>query len=294
MSKFSESLASGHFTVTGEVGPPKGLDMDHMFEEADKYLRGKVVAVNCTDIQSAVMRTCSLAVCAKLVHMGLEPIFQMTCRDRNRLALQADLLGAQLLGIENVLALTGDHVVLGDHKDAKGVFDLDSVSLLKTMSMMENGKDLGGSDLEGPPKFFKGAVVTPCADPVEPQVIKLEKKVEAGAQFIQTQAVYDPKAFEQFMKMIDHIDVPIMLGIVFLKSAGMAKFMNRNVAGVFVPDPLIEELDQVGKDQAALKRKSVEIAARLVKDMKDMCQGVHFMPLGWDDLVPQTIEEAGI
>ena len=294
MSKFSESLASGHFTVTGEVGPPKGLDMDHMFEEADKYLRGKVVAVNCTDIQSAVMRTCSLAVCAKLVHMGLEPIFQMTCRDRNRLALQADLLGAQLLGIENVLALTGDHVVLGDHKDAKAVFDLDSVSLLKTMSMMENGKDLGGSDLEGPPKFFKGAVVTPCADPVEPQVIKLEKKVEAGAQFIQTQAVYDPKAFEQFMKMIDHIDVPIMLGIVFLKSAGMAKFMNRNVAGVFVPDPLIEELDQVGKDQAALKRKSVEIAARLVKDMKDMCQGVHFMPLGWDDLVPQTIEEAGI
>ena len=294
MSKLSESLASGQFTITGEIGPPKGMDMDHMFEEADHFLRGKVVAVNVTDIQSAVMRTSSVAVCHKLIDMGIEPVYQMVCRDRNRLALQSDLLGGQLLGIENILALTGDHVVLGDHKDAKPVFDLDSVSLLKAMAMMENGTDLAGNEMEGCPKFVKGAVVTPCADPVEPQIIKLERKVEAGAQFIQTQAVYDAEMFGDFMKKIEHIKVPILVGIVFLKSAGMAKFMNRNVAGVFVPDPLIDEMASAGRDEDDLKRKSVEIAARLVKDMKNMCQGVHFMPLGWDEQVQQTIEAAGL
>ncbi|MBM4045668.1 MAG: 5,10-methylenetetrahydrofolate reductase [Planctomycetes bacterium] len=294
MSKLSESLAAGKFTLTGEIGPPKGIHVDHMFEEADKFLRGKIVAVNVTDIQSAVMRTSSVSCCVRLRQMSIEPVLQMVCRDRNQLALQSDLLGASILGIENVLALTGDHTVLGDHKGAQPVYDLDSVSLLHAMTGLEKGKDLAGNDLEGAPKFFKGAVVTPCAEPVEPQVIKLEKKVEAGAQFIQTQAVYDPKAFEQFMKMIGHIKVPILVGIVFLKSAGMAKFMNKNVAGVFVPAPLIEELEKVGKDEAALKRKSVEIAARLIKDMKGMCQGVHFMPLGWDDVVPPTIEAAGL
>jgi len=294
MSKFSKSLSSGQFTITGEIGPPKGIAVENMFEEADHYLRGKVVAVNVTDIQSAVMRTSSIACCVRLIEMGIEPVLQMVCRDRNALALQSDLLGASILGVENVLALTGDHTTLGDHKGAKPVYDLDSVSLLHAMTSMENGKDLAGNDLEGTPKYFKGAVVTPCADPVEPQIIKLEKKVEEGAQFIQTQAVYDPAAFETFMKSIEHIDVPIMVGIVFLKSGGMARFMNRYVAGVFVPDDLIDEMDSVGKDEGDLKKKSIEIAGRLVAQMKDMCQGVHFMPLGWDDIVPQTIEAAGL
>jgi len=294
MSKLSESLAAGKFTITGEIGPPKGVAVQHMFEEAGEYLRGKVVAVNVTDIQSAVMRVSSVACCVKLREMGIEPVLQMVCRDRNRLALQSDLLGGSILGIENVLALTGDHTTLGDHKGAKPVYDLDSVSLLHAMSSLENGKDLEGNDLEGSPTFFKGAVVTPCAEPVEPQVIKLEKKVEAGAQFIQTQAVYDPAAFESFMKRIEHINVPILVGIVFLKSGGMARFMNKYVAGVFVPDKLIEEMDSVGKNEEDLKKKSIEVAARLVSQMKDMCQGVHFMPLGWDDVVPPTIEAAGL
>jgi len=236
------------------------------------------------------MRLGSLAVCSRLVDMGLEPVFQMTCRDRNRLALQSDLLSAAWLGIENVLALTGDHNVLGDHPESTPVFDLDSVNLLKTMSILEDGKDLAGNDLEGAPKFFKGAVVSPASDPLEPHLIKLEKKVRAGAQFIQTQAVYDAEQFEQFMEQVSHLDVPILVGIVLLKSPAMARFMNKNVAGVFVPDSLIEEMASVGKEDR--RKKSAEIAARLIREMKDMCRGVHLMPLGWTALVPDIIEQA--
>jgi 5,10-methylenetetrahydrofolate reductase len=225
-----------------------------------------------------------------MVEMGVEPVFQMTCRDRNRLALQSDLLSAAWMGIENVLALTGDHNVLGDHPDSTPVFDLDSVNLLKTMSTLEAGQDMAGNDLAGSPKFFKGAVVSPASDPLEPHIIKLEKKVEAGAQFIQTQAVYDAGQFEAFMKQVSHVDVPIFVGIVLLKSAGMARFMNKNVAGVSVPDPLIEEMAAAPKEDR--KKKSAEIAARLVREMKGMCQGVHLMPLGWTDLVPDVIEQA--
>ena len=291
MSNFSEALQAGKFVVTGEIGPPKGTNVDEMFEEAE-HLRGKVAAINVTDIQSSVMRVSSLAVCIKLREMGLEPVLQMVCRDRNRLALQSDLLGAAIWGIENVLCLTGDHVSLGDHKEAKGVFDLDSVTLLQAASTLASGKDMAGNELDGTPSFFTGAVVSPASEPVEPQIIKMKAKVEAGAKFFQTQAVYDPQQMEDFMKKVSGFGVPVLAGIVLLKSAGMAKFMNANVAGVQVPDALIEEMASVGKKER--KKKSVEIAARLIKQMKDCCNGVHIMPLGWDSLVPKVLDESGV
>jgi len=289
--KFRDQLASGRFVVTGEIGPPKGVAVERMLEDA-KHLRGKVAAINVTDLQSSVMRVGSLAVCRLLVEKGLEPIYQMTCRDRNRLALQSDLLSASILGIENVLALTGDAVPMGDHPGAKSVFDLDSVTLLQTIQTLMSGKDLVGNDLEGTPFFFPGAVVSPCSEPLEPQIIKMEKKVEAGAKFFQTQAVYEPERFEKFIKQVEHLKVPILVGIVLLKSAGMAKFMNANVAGVHVPDAIIEEMASVAKEDR--RKKSVEIAARLIRQMKPLCQGAHIMPLGWDAEVPKVIEEAGV
>lgn len=289
MSNLSEALKSGKFVVTAEIGPPKGVDIEEMLEDAE-LLGGRVDAINVTDQQSSVMRLGSLATCRLLQERGLEPVFQMTCRDRNRIALQSDLLSASVLGIEDVLCLTGDHVSLGDHPDAKPVFDLDSVSLLETATLLQQGRDLVGKELKGSPRFFLGAVVTPGANPIEPQIIKMEKKVKAGAQFFQTQAVYQPEEFERFMQQIKHLKVPVLLGIVLLKSAGMARFMNKNVAGVHVPDTLIEEMD----DAADKRQKSTEIAARLIKDMKPLCQGVHIMAIGWEKMVPAVLDAAGL
>jgi methylenetetrahydrofolate reductase (NADPH) len=189
-----------------------------------------------------------------------------------------------------VLCLTGYYMTLGDHPESKPVFDLDSVTLLKAAVGLREGLDMAGNDLEGSPDYCLGAVVTPAADPIGPQIMKMEKKVAAGAQFFQTQAVYDAKQFEQFIDQVKHLNVSIMLGIVLLKSAGMARFMNKNVAGVTVPEELVEEMDQA-RDR---KQKSIEIAARLIRETKDLCQGVHFMPLGWETLVPAIMEEAGL
>jgi len=297
MSKLQESLQSGRFTITGEVGPPKGTDLSHCLHGAE-VMKDSVVAVNVTDIQTAVMRLGSLVVSAKLVERGIEPVFQMVCRDRNRLALQSDLLGASVLGIQNVLALTGDHVLMGDHREAKPVYDLDSVGLLRAMSLLESGTDLGHdvkgnpNRLEGSPRFFKGCCVTPCADPVEPQIIKLEKKVEAGAQFCQTQAVYDPPAFERFMNQLQrrNIRIPILVGIVVLKGLGMARYMNNYVPGVVVPEAILQELADTPKEDT--KKKAIEIAARLIREMRPLCQGAHIMPLGWDDTVPPIVQQA--
>ena len=299
MSKLQESLASGKFTVTGEIGPPKGTDISHCMHGAD-MMKKKVVAINVTDIQTAVMRVGSLVVSARLVERGIEPVFQMVCRDRNRLALQSDLLSASVMGIENVLALTGDHTLMGDHRDSKPVYDLDSVGLLRAMTVLESGHDLGRdfkgnpNELEGAPKFFKGCCVTPCAEAVEPQIIKLEKKGAAGAQFCQTQAVYDPAAFEKFMNDVHrhNIKIPILVGIVVLKNLGMAKYMNANVPGVVVPEALMKELEATGKDD--MKKKAIEVSARLIRQMKAMCQGAHIMPLGWDDTVAPIVEQAGL
>ena len=289
MSNLSEALKSGKFVVTTEIGPPKGVDIEEMLEDAE-LLRGRVDAINITDQQSSVMRLGSLATCRLLKERGLEPVFQMTCRDRNRIALQSDLLSAYVLGIENVLCLTGDYVSLGDHPDAKPVFDLDSVSLLEGATLLQQGRDLAGKELNGNPRFLLGAVVTPGANPLEPQIIKMEKKVKAGAQFFQTQAVYQPEEFEKFVNQTKHLKVPILLGIVLLKSAGMARFMNKNVAGVHVPEALIEEMDKAGDK----RQQSTEIAARLIKDMKGLCQGVHIMAIGWEKMVPAVLDAAGL
>ena len=289
MTKLQELFESGEFAVTSEVGPPKGVNIERMLEEAE-LLRGRVHAINVTDQQSSVMRLGSLAVCHLLEERGLEPVFQLTCRDRNRIALQSDLLSAYVLGIENVLCLTGDHISLGDHPGGKPVFDLGSVSLLHAASELQQGRDLSGQELKGSPSFYLGAVVTPGADPLEPQIMKMEKKVRAGAQFFQTQAVYDPKRFEAFMNQVKHLEVPVMVGIVFLKSAGMARFMNKNVAGVHVPESLIEEMDQA----ESRVKTSIEISGRLIREMKDMCEGVHLMPLGWEKHVPAVLEAAGL
>ncbi len=296
MSQLQQQLKAGKFVVTGEIGPPKGINVEPALHEAEQYLKGRVVAVNVTDIQTAVMRLGSMAVCHLLKDRGIEPVFQMVCRDRNRLALQSDLLSAAALGIENVLALTGDHVVMGDHQDAKPVYDLDSVGLLEAISKLQAGTDMGAdlkgkpNSLDGVPKFFKGCCTTPCSPTPEAQAIKLEKKVQAGAQFVQTQAVYEPAAFESFMNSIAHLKVPVLVGIVLLKSAGMAKYMNRSVPGVQVPDAIIQRLDAAAK--ADREKVSIEIAAELIRQMKPMCQGAHLMTLGWDHCVPGIIEKA--
>lgn len=287
---FKDKIRSGAFVVTSEIGPPKGIETKKLLEDAE-LVRGRVDAINVTDLQSSVMRLGSLAVCSLLKQRGLEPIYQLTCRDRNRLALQSDILSAAALGIENLLLLTGDYPTLGDHPEAKPVFDLDSVQLLQVVGKLQSGTDMKGNKLTGAsPQFCMGAVVNPGADPIEPQIMKMEKKIEAGAEFFQTQAIYDVKIFENFLSKTKHLKVPILAGIVLLKSAGMAKFMNKNVAGVFVPDALIKEMETT-KDKIS---QSVAIAVRLIKELKPMCQGIHIMPIGWDTVVPRVLDEAGL
>ncbi len=287
--KLSELFNDGKFVITAEAGPPKGVDVERMLEDVE-LLRHRVDAFNVTDQQSSVMRLGSLAASHLIKKRGAEPIYQVTCRDRNRIALQSDLLSAYALGIENILCLTGDYVSLGDHPEAKPVFDLDSVSLLLTASRLQEGYDLAGRELAGSPTFCLGAVVNPGANPLDPQIIKMEKKIEAGAQFFQTQAVYEPEKFEAFMKQVEGFGVPVMVGIILLKSAGMARFMNRNVAGIYVPDHLIAEMEEA-KDRAKM---SVEIAGRLIGEMKGLCQGVHIMALGWEKYVPAVLDAAGL
>ena len=284
---FAEKLRNGNFVITSEVGPPKGTNIEKMLKEAEA-LKGKVDGFNVTDLQSSVMKLGSLAVCHLLAKKDLEPIFQITCRDRNRLALQSDLLSAYVLGIRNVLILTGDHPVLGDHPEAKPVFDLDSVSLLKVASTLTEGEDMKNNKLDGKPEFFLGAVVNPGADPLEPQLIKMEKKIEVGTKFFQTQAIYDLRKFEEFMKKVEKYKVPVLGGIVLLKSAGMAKYMNEKVAGISVPERYIKMMAEAKKKERA--KVSIQIGAELIKGIRELCQGVHIMPLGWERYVPRLLE----
>jgi 5,10-methylenetetrahydrofolate reductase len=293
ISAFKKALQSGKFVVTSEVAPPKGTNLEKMKHHIE-ILRDKVDAVNVTDHQSSVMRYPSLGGALLVKEMGGEPILQMTCRDRNRLALQADLLFAHSRGINNVLCLTGDSAVLGDHKEAKEVFDLESSQLLSTIRMMEKGKDLGGNALEGAISFCAGAIVTPEANPIEPQLIKFEKKVEAGAEFIQTQAVYDLDNFKSFMEYARQFPVKILAGVILLTSAPMARFMNKNVAGVRVPQELIDEMASAAKGRAL--EKGIEIAGRMIRRIKDekMCEGVHIMAIGKEEVVPEIMSAAGL
>jgi len=239
-----------------------------------------------------VMSLGSLATCHLLKEKGLDPVFQITCRDRNRLALQSDLLSAYVLGIENVLAITGDLPVLGDHPQAKPVYDLDSVQLLEVIKRLNEGYDMAGNELKGKTNFFPGAVVNPGANTraaLELQLIKMEKKIKAGARFFQTQAIYEPEVFAKFMKRVEGFKVPILAGIIPLKSVGMARFMNKNVAGVFVPEELIEKMAKA-EDKT---QTGIGIAADLIKELKDMCQGVHIMAIGWEKKVPAILDAAG-
>ena len=291
--KITELFERGEFVVSAEVGPPKGINIDHLLEEAKEYL-SNITAVNVTDNQSSVMRMGSLGVCKALKDVGLNPIFQMTCRDRNRLALQSDLLTAAMFGIDNILCLTGDHTTLGDHPTAKPVFDLDSVSLLHTVCQLEQGKDLAGNDLVGePPKFAKGAVVSPCSDSIDAQLAKMERKVMAGADYFQTQAVYEPEKFIAFMEKAKQLGKPVQLGIVIPKNAGMCRYMNANVAGIHIPDDMIAEL-AADKERAKAGITGVEIAARIIRECKPYCQGVHIMAMGWESKVPGLLEQAGL
>ena len=283
---------AGKFVITTEVGPLKGTDTTEIIELAE-LLPGKVDAANVTDQQSSVMRLGSLATCHILKERGLEVVFQMTCRDRNRIALQSDLLSAWVLGIENVLALTGDLPALGDHPHAKPVYDLDSVQLLYTIQKLNEGFDLSGNELKGKPDLFAGAVVNPGADTeaaMELQLIKMENKIAAGAKFFQTQAVFEPESFAKFMKRAEQFKVPILAGVIPLKSAGMARFMNKNVSGVFVPDQFIDKM-VAAEDKV---KTGLEIAAELMKELKDMCQGIHIMAIGWEKKVPALMEMAGL
>ena len=291
--RITELFDNGEFVVTAEVGPPKGFHLEHLVEEASEYL-SKISAVNVTDNQSSVMRTSTLATCVAMKNAGLNPIYQATCRDRNRLALQSDLLGAAAMGIDNILCLTGDHTKMGDHPGAKPVFDLDSVSLLYAASQLEKGYDLAGNELVGePPKFAKGAVVSPISDSVDAQLAKMERKVMAGADYFQTQAVFEPEKFIKFMESAKQFGKPVQLGVIIPKSVGMCKFMNNNVAGVHVPDEMLDEL-RADKEKTKAGITGLEIAARIIRECKPYCQGVHIMSLGWESKIPTLMEMAGI
>ena len=290
-SLFEEKLYSGEFVVTTEIGPPKGVDVSEMIHDID-LLKDKVDAINITDHQSSVMRYPSIGGCLLVKEKGGEPILQVTCRDRNRLAIQAELLFAHSRGVSNVLCLTGDSVDVGDHKEAKPVFDLDSVQLLKLARILESGTDSAGNELKGAPQFCLGSSVHPEADFIEPQLLKFDKKVAAGAQFFQTQGVFDLASLRRFMQYASQFDVKILAGIIVMASARMAKYMNANVPGIVVPQDTIDELATAEKGKGL--QKGIEIAARLVRTIREeeLCHGVHIMAVGNERVVPDILEAA--
>ncbi len=295
--KLSELFDKGEFVVTGEVGPVKGAiprDKDFVptcVKEAG-HLNGRVHAINVTDNQSAVMRLGSLAASIQLKNAGYEPIYQITCRDRNRIALQSEILTAFSLGVDNMLLLTGDHSSLGDHKEAKPVFDLDSVQLVKIAAQLQQGRDMVGNELMNAPDIFIGAVVNPNFQPLDLQLLKMGKKVDAGAQFFQTQAVYEDQVVDEFVEKAQAFNRPLQLGVVLLKSPQMGNFMNKYVSGISVPQEWIDEIGSV--DKGDRKKKAAEMMGRFIKKHKDKFQGVHIMPLGWTDIVPDILEHAEI
>ena len=288
LSRLAEALESGKFVTTTELNPPKGTNLAPLFEKAER-LREMVDAFNLTDSHSSRMAMAPLAVARLLLDRGIEPILQVTCRDKNRIALQSDLLGAHALGISNVVCMSGDHPSAGDHPDAKPVFDLEAIALLRAVTSLQSGEDIGGNELKGNPSFFAGAVVNPGAPDLDKELRRMEEKIEAGAGFFQTQAVYDPGAFERFMTGVQKYRVPIIAGFIMLKSGNMARNFNANLPGVSVPEEIIQELDET-EDR---KEKSAEIAARIIREIKPMCQGVHIMAIGWESLIPQTLRAAG-
>jgi methylenetetrahydrofolate reductase (NADH) len=287
--RLKDTLDRGDFAVTVEYNPPKGTNVSALLENAKSLVR-RVHGVNVTDNTAAVMRASSLSVCRLLYELGHDPVMQITCRDRNRLAIQSDLLGAHLLGIRNILCLTGDYPTVGDHKDAKPVYDLDSVQIMQLVQGLNNGRDLAGNKLDGSTDFLIASAVTPEADPLGPMLVKFEAKVNAGAQFFQTQAIYHPERFGVFMQAVRKFKVKVLAGILLLRSAKMAEFMNANIPGISVPDEMIAELRAAG-DTHALDA-GVEIAVRSIKAVRPHCDGVHIMAIRAVDRLPEILTKA--
>lgn len=304
MSKLKQALEQNLFAITAEMAPPKGFDFTEQLEAAE-LLKDKVHGINVTDMQSACLKASSLGLCIKLKTAGFEPILQVTGRDRSRMAIMGDMLSAAAFGIDTMLALTGDHPVVGDCIDSKPVYDLDSVGILKMLSKMEaTGLDCGGNALTNVPEFFKGAAVTPVYEPIALQIHKLRQKVEAGARYVQTQGIFDMESLKRFMDEVDkaNIQVPVMAGIIPLKSAGMAKFMNENVPGIAVPQAQIDRLAAAAEEGKATgvkglpMKQGIEMAAELIAQIKEqqICPGVHIMAIGAEKNVPVILEKAGI
>ena len=305
MSVLQKAIENGEFAVTAEMAPPKGTDFSEQLAAA-RLLEGRVHAVNVTDMQSACLKASSLGLCVHLKQAGLEPILQITGRDRSRMAIMGDVLSAASFGVDTILALTGDHPVVGDCKDSKPVYDLDSVGILRMLSNMEAaGTDCGGNPLAGgAPQLFKGAAVTPVYEPRALQINKLRQKVEAGARYIQTQGVFDLVQLEGFLEDVEkaNIRIPVMAGIIPLKSAGMARFMNENVPGIAVPEEMLTRLDAAaveGKEKGVKglpARLGMEMAARMIAEIREkkLCPGVHIMAIGAEKNVPSILDMAGV
>jgi methylenetetrahydrofolate reductase (NADPH) len=295
-SNLQTVLEAGKFAVTAEAGPPRGARSEVVREKA-KILKGFVDACNVTDNQTSVVRMCSMAACKILQEEGLDAVMQMVCRDRNRIAAQSDILGAASLGISNLLCLSGDHQCFGDHPQAKNVFDLDSIQLLKVAKdMRDDGKFAGGKEVDGKPELFIGAAANPFADPFKIQVPRLAKKVAAGAQFIQTQCVFNLEKFAEFMKGVRDRGLDkktyILAGVIPLKSATMAEYMAAKVAGTDVPAPYIERLKGVEKKKQ--KQEGIKIAVEIIQKLKEIkgVRGVHIMAIEWEDAVPEIVQQA--
>ncbi len=297
-SNLEKVLASGQFAVTGECGPPQGADRS-LIEKKAQFLKQHVDAVNVTDNQTSIVRMSSTAACAILQQMGLEGTMQMVTRDRNRIAIQSDIFGAYALGIRNILCLSGDHQRFGNHPTAKNVFDLDSIQLIQTVKRMrDEAKVLGGDPIKGVPKMFIGAAANPFADPFEFRVVRLGKKVAAGADFIQTQCIFNLDRFERWMAMVRdrglHEKVYILGGVTPLKSVGMAKYMKEKVAGMDIPDELISRLKGVAKGKAA--EEGINICVETIQRLKEIkgVHGVHLMAIEWEEMVPVIVQKAGL
>jgi methylenetetrahydrofolate reductase (NADPH) len=297
-SNLEKVLKAGHFAFTGECGPPKGANVKHLSEKME-HLRGVVDAINVTDNQTAVVRMSSAAASTLMVQAGLEPNFQMVCRDRNRLAMQADILGVSALGIRNMLCLSGDHQIFGNHPEAKNVFDLDSMQLIAlAKKMRDEGKFLNDEDIDEPPKLFIGAASNPFGDPTEFRVYRLANKIAAGADFIQTQCIYNMPRFRQFVKQALDMGLLencyLLAGVTPMKSAGMAKYMAKSVPGMDVPPELIKRIEGAGKGKMA--EEGIKFALEQIEEFKEMkgVAGVHLMAIEWEEKVPEIAERAGM
>jgi 5,10-methylenetetrahydrofolate reductase len=280
----------GHkFLVTMEVNPPKGTDLSELLAGV-AHVRGLADAINVTDGSGAMMRACPLAVAKTVLDEGLDPILQLTCRDRNRLALQADLLGASILGIRNLLLLTGDDPKAGDHPEAKPVFDINSAQFMQVAQGLTQGKDMTGHDLKGAPQFCIGAACDPGAKDLDIELQKLKAKIDGGAQFFQTQAIFDAATLQRFMACAKSFGKPVLAGVLLVKSAKMARYMNEHVWGIHVPEPLIARFEAAADKRA----ECVAITAELIRAIRDTADGIHLYALGWEELVPEILQRAGV